>query len=101
MKLIWQKSTKMSKKLNKKLDDAFIPTHITTNKMIRDAAYRNIKTIYQKDLKNVHLRIMKIMSVKSIHDSKFFDFNEFECLVKEASVLTSRANSDFTEFDLI
>ena len=43
----------MSKKLNKKLDDAFIPTHITTNKMIRDAAYRNIKTILPQEIQTI------------------------------------------------
>lgn len=91
----------MPKKLNKKLDKAFISTKITTDKTIRDAAYRNIRIVENIDIKNIHLRVIKIMGVKSDQDSKYFNFDEFNCLLKEARVLTKRTAGDHNEFELL
>lgn len=89
----------MSKKLDKKLDEAFVPSHIATDKTIRDATYRNIKVVESSDIPNIHKRILDILKIKSKSDSKYYDVEEFHNLLKEARVLTKRTPDDVNEFD--
>ena len=89
------------KKLQKKLDKCFISIRVKTDKHIRDSAYRNIKKVEALDIKNIHERILKAMNIKSLNDSKYFEYNNFHALLQEVRVLTKRTDDDLEPFDLI
>jgi actin-related protein len=88
------------KKIDKVLDKCFISTRIKTDKHIRNAAYRNISLVGTLDIRNIHERILKELNLKSTQESRYYEYNEFVCLLNEARVLTKPTPED-EKFDLI
>ena len=89
----------MSKKLNIKLDGCFISTRVINDRAIKDSVYRNIKVVESLDTQNIHQRVIKIMKIKNIRHSKYYDYEVFFKLLKEATAVVigvQNSNDEFT-----
>ena len=92
----------MSKKLNIKLDRCFISTRVINDKTVKDAVYRNIKTVESfTDAENIHQRVLKTLAIKSKTDSIYYEYAFFFKLLKEASAVVIGVKNSNDEFNTI
>jgi hypothetical protein len=65
----------------KAINEAFLTTAVKNDIEIEKATKRNIARITDKNEEEIHKNLMKVFNIKSIDDSKYFEFDNFSELV--------------------
>ena len=67
----------------KQINDAFLTRSIKNDIEIEKATRRNLDRIDDKNKKEIHQNLMRVLSIKSEDDSKYYDFSKFKELIKK------------------
>ena len=86
----------------KAINEAFLTTATKNDIEIEKATKRNISRIDDKNVNEIHSNLIKVFNIKSIDDSKYFEFNNFSELVmsKKEAIKEKKEHTDTSSISM-